>query len=311
MENETKTTENLEQRLAILEKTEKGLADNLKWGVDVLKWGLGIFAAVAISFAGFNSWTANRNYERDKEAFEKRLALLTQQFTTDNDKQITELRKNTEASFNSLSNSLQSQFLSLLANNSANVSNSFVLLNSNLIALAVTPMLVLSTNNEVRYETLVADLYNTLSNKSEEFYTNMSSMNDLIGTNVERTIARANGCVLMLQGNMFPGKPTIKKDVELAIAAKSLIDAVKLFFTARDELNMRHCITVLCDQCLPLLYRHMSKARLLMLDSRFHLSSKLKSTIALLSAEDGALIYPEEISKLQSQVEFLQYSIAK
>lgn len=313
MDNETQKSADLEQRLAVLEKSEKGTADNVKWGVDILKWGLGIFAAVAIASAGFNSWTANRNYERDKDAFEKRIGLVTQQFAADNDKEIIGLRKQSEVSFLSLSNSFlslsnsfQNQFLALQAANSANISNTYLLLVSNLAAATVAPMLVIASNNEFRFMALITNVNQTLSNRDVNFSNNVDTALRRVQTNVAVKLSVAVGQSLLARGNLMTQGQKQPNGETLASTASYFMQAARLLFEGHNEVNLQRCLLALDNDCIPQLLGTQSKTKLIQLVKEYELADQLKLLIADLKAGNENGRYDDAIKHLQTYLEMFE-----
>jgi hypothetical protein len=313
MDNDTQKPENLEQRLAILEKTEKGMADNLKWGVDILKWGLGLFTLIAIAFGGFNWWTAKRNYDSDKESFEKRLTLLTQQFSTDSDKQMTELRKQTEFAslslsnaFLSLSNNFQNQFVTLQTANSANISNAYLLVTSNIVTATVIPMQVISSNNEFRFMAFVTNVNNVLSNRDAVMNVFIQNALGLIQTNVNEHMAVSLGYGYMLRGSITMGRPKLSRGIDLANATYSYIVACRKLYEGHDEVNLQRCLLSLGGSCLPELVNKNSKSRLMLLATSYELASELKFLIADLKAGNVNRRYDDSITSLEMFLQILE-----
>jgi hypothetical protein len=277
--------------------------------VDLLKWGLGIFATVAIAFAGFNSWNANRNYERDKEAFEKQFLLLAQQFSTNHNNELTQLRDATENSLLSLTNSLasiseelQKQFNMLRESYFENFSNAWVIM----IRSNVYGMLLVASNNDFRFNALVTNVNVTLSNRDVNFGHNIDTALRSVQTNVAENMSMALGQSLMLKGSITGGKPKQPRGNALASAAHSYIGACRNLYEGHDEVNLQRCLRLLGGTCLPQLVNKTSKAQLMLLVTEYELANELKLLIAELKAGNVNGRYNDSMTTFQMYLQVFE-----
>jgi|ERR1017187_6127507 hypothetical protein len=178
--NATQDSE-LEKRLLAHEKAENRV-------FEVLKWGMGIFTTAAVLFTGFNWWSAKTNYDRDKEYFQNKLTLVQNEMSVSNDKQMSEIQKQAEASFAAFSNSLQNEFLSLQQENDNKWTN----------------LLTAMTNGMVAgFAVQDAAIDRILAQKDAQFAENVTNIvrgvNEFI-SHANKITAGVRGMALMLQG---------------------------------------------------------------------------------------------------------------
>ena len=305
--------ETLDQRVQALEKSVPRTDDKLNWGLDILKWGLGVFTTVAVLFAGGNAWLAKSNYDRDEKALNARLDFLKQQLSADNDRQLSEMRRQSESfllsltnSFLSLSNASQNQLLTLQGINFAYMSNAFQFLATNLLATNLTIMMQIASNNDSRFKALVTNVNVVLSNSAVKLESEQNDILAQAGTNINAALAKALGAGQMLQGNMISKRLNTDKVLAEASAARSYMQACRLLYAGHDEQNLRRCLAILCDDCLQQLVRKNSNKMLQVLVPRYNLTSELKFLIADLTAGNEHQRYDDSIDKLQYYLSILE-----
>ncbi len=310
--NQTQS-ETLEQRLKDVEKGHVHTEDKLNWGLDLLKWGLGIFATIALAFAGGNAWLAKSNYDRDEKALIERVAFLKEQLSAANASQMADLRRQTETSILSISNSmlsfsnsLQYAFRALETDVYGRISNAWLSIATNILATNISIMHTIASNNDARYYEVVTNLNKAMSSNRVTLDKELNEVLASTRTNVDVSLAHSMGLALMLQANMISKKLEGSKAIRDASAADSYIQACHLLYKGRDEQNLQRCLQTLHGDCLPKLIVGNSKKSLQILASRYGLSSQLKGLISELEAGDEHQRYADSIAQLKYYQEFLE-----
>jgi hypothetical protein len=258
--------ETVEERLRVLEKPESRM-------FEILKWGMGIFGVFAVAFAGFNWWSAKTNYERDRDYLKQQTDILARALTLaqhelmlSNDQRIDTIRKDTQNSLLSISNSLQEEFTSLLRTNELRYSNSLVNLTNAIVQLTLGITNVLS-----QYGSNILSLVSSQETNINIFLTNaathLTAQITQIDTNSAKYLYQGSGMAFMLQGNMImsdvkkrTGRETkVEISQQFQEAAESHVEAAHLLLAANEEQNLSHCLAALCDSSIPGLINNTSK----------------------------------------------------
>ncbi len=292
----------LEQRLLTLEK-----GDNRAFRF--VQLAMGIF----VLFIGFNWWSAKTNYDRDREYFQNRLALAQSEISSANDKQITELRKQTEFSNEKQMNEIRKQADASLISISNNLQNDFVALEhqidekrSNAVVAFTNSIMRLATNVQNGMEILITNMNKALDGSIKQNTEILNNTLTNIQGEVNKATAGARGVSLMVQSSSFLNIHGGSKQENLADGADSLLAAAHFLFLAKDEANMRRCVNILCGSCLPQLTQKASKTLLAHLDSTRHLTDKIRALVSDLESADKTGAYSDNISTLKYDSEIIQ-----
>ena len=177
-----------------LDQRVKALENNENRGFKILKWGFGIFSLFIVFFAGFNWLSAKANYDREREDFQReredfqnRLALIEKETALSNEKQIDEIKKQSESSLIAISNNLQNAFVALEHQADARRSNA--------VAAFTNAILLLTTN-------LVEQVNANLARITEEFNVTTTNINRALAGAIKQNTEILNSTVTNVQADV-------------------------------------------------------------------------------------------------------------
>ena len=276
--NDKAEIEALIARLTALENQVRGTNDILRLGMvtvesqgktnlETFKWALSIFTVLALAFAGFNWWSGKANYERDKETLkanaelmEKKTAVSHTEWVMTADKQLAEMRNQTQTNVQTLFAFREKQ----LGETLASFTNDLKTLSDAMIQ-----------TNRVSMSNTVASL--TKSGKRAEGLT-------LFVQGVQ--FCKDNKCETPNQFALLAG------------GIKSLAGAASDLSEAEDEANLRKCLGRLTEY-LTVLISNAKPEHLALLDAGMDFTGELDSVIAICSKSDAKL-YESELFQLRA-----------
>ena len=239
----------LEQRVKAIENNENRAFDSVKWGMGILFASLGAFTLIGGGLIGYNWWSAKTNYERDKESFQNRLGLIEKETALSNERQMGEIKKQSESSLIAISNNLQNAFLTLEHQIDEKRSNAIAVW-SNAIMVMSTNMGTEFTRERTELNVVITNLFASVNAALKQ---NTAILNSTI-TNIEEAISQAtagaNGVSAMVQGYSLLNIRGPSKVVNLADGTTALLVAAHGLFVAKDEQKMRACVNTLCGGTL-------------------------------------------------------------
>src|ERR1017187_1278280 len=278
------SSDQTEQRLQILEKTNEKM-------FSLLVWGFGTLSALAFALVAGNIYSSHSNYERDTvnltkdvELLQKQLLLAQQDLTASNDKKLFELKTETELSFTTISNSLQNQFIAMSHTNDMKWFNVVTAI-TNAGDLIKTNLLSLDSQIKLQvFEFMTNNLYQWVNDANAQLAT--------FQTNTYKQTATAIGGTLLVEANYMPKKTLTDKQY----AFHDYILSALYFLRAGDEANASQAIENLLDKEAFQLYlvglsKDVYKAR----EGEHPISEELKELITQLKTLNSAGRYDNEL----------------